>query len=108
MTLTAGLTEAVEVVTDDQGYPVHLWWQNRGYDVVAEPVRWFDRRRWWVEEARAERGRAGLVSQEIWRIQIQDPRTASRSTVDVGRSLPADRWRLLRIHEAPTEPEEVE
>lgn len=108
MTLAARLTEAVEVVTDDQDRPVHLWWQNRGYDVVAEPSRWFTRRRWWLEESRAERGRAGLVSQEIWRIQIQDPQNASRRTVDLGRSLPTDRWRMLRVHDDPAESEEVE
>ncbi|TLP98003.1 hypothetical protein FEF26_06720 [Nesterenkonia salmonea] len=102
------MTEHVEVVVSDQGLPLHLWWRERGYDVVAEPLRWFARRRWWTEEIRAERGRAGLVSQEVWRIQVQDPLTAERITVDVGRSLPADRWRLLRIHENPQEPEAVE
>ncbi|WP_243730459.1 hypothetical protein [Nesterenkonia salmonea] len=102
------ITEHVEVVVSDQGLPLHLWWRERGYDVVAEPLRWFARRRWWTEEIRAERGRAGLVSQEVWRIQVQDPLTAERITVDVGRSLPADRWRLLRIHENPQEPEAVE
>lgn len=102
------ITESVEVVMSEQGLPVHLWWRDSGYDVVADPVRWFARRRWWTEEARAERGRAGLVSQEVWRIQVQNPRTAEKVTVDLGRSLPADRWRVLRIHENPSEPEALE
>jgi hypothetical protein len=102
------LTEHVEVVVSERGLPLHLWWRERGYDVIAEPLRWFARRRWWAEDSRAERGRAGLVSQEVWRIQIQDPLTAERTTVDLGRTLPAERWRLLRIHESPQEPEAVE
>ncbi|WP_243728979.1 hypothetical protein [Nesterenkonia sphaerica] len=102
------ITEHVDVVLSERGLPVHLWWRERGYDVIAEPLRWFARRRWWAEDARAERGRAGLVSQEVWRIQIQDPCTAERSTVDLGRSVPAERWRLLRIHASPQETEAVE
>lgn len=102
------ITEHVDVVVSDQGLPLHLWWRDRSYDVVAEPLRWFARRRWWTEEARAERGRPGLVSQEVWRIQVQEPLTAEKTTVDLGRILPADRWRVLRIHETFQDPEPVE
>lgn len=112
------LTQAVDVTTDPEGRPVAVRWDRHSYAVVAEPVRWFARRRWWLEESRAERGREGLVAQEVWRVQLEDdrpgflrlnsPQTQTHCTVDLSKAMPSGRWRLLRIHETPAEPELVE
>lgn len=112
------LSQAVNVTVDSEGRPATVQWDHYSYVVVAQPVRWFARRRWWLEESRAERGREGLVAQEVWRVQLEDNRpgvlrahsseTETFCTVDLGRSMPSGRWRLLRIHESPAEPERME
>ncbi|MDZ5078453.1 DUF6504 family protein [Nesterenkonia sp. HG001] len=91
------------VECDETGIPHRLCWRDRWHAVVEEPVRWFERRRWWLEDARVERGRgAGVVDHEIWRLQIR-LEAASRAvprTVDLSRHAGSGRWRLLRVHDA--------
>ncbi len=94
-------SEAVEVVCSPAGLPVRLIWQERGYTIGTEPVRWYERRRWWEEEARAEVGRgAGLVDHEIWRVQALINGKGPSCTFDLTHDLGSDRWRLLRLHDA--------
>ncbi len=65
------LTAPLQVECEAAGVPVRLFWQQQWHSVIAPAVRWFERRRWWLEEPRAERGRRGVVDHEIWRVQIQ-------------------------------------
>jgi hypothetical protein len=70
--------------------------------VAAEPVRWYERRKWWVEERRAERGRgAGLIDHEIWRLQVRlaAARRAPLLTRDLAHHRHSGRWRLVRVHD---------
>ncbi|GAA1186146.1 DUF6504 family protein [Nesterenkonia xinjiangensis] len=101
--LSRALTEELTVECDETGIPHRLCWRDRWHAVVEEPVRWFERRRWWLEDARVERGRgAGVVDHEIWRLQIR-LEAASRAvprTVDLSRHAGSGRWRLLRVHDA--------
>ncbi len=96
-------TQSVAVERTAAGAPARLEWDGRTYVVAAEPVRWFQRRRWWTEERRAERGRgAGLVDHEVWRVQVRLAR-APRSallTLDISHHLDSGRWRLIQIHDA--------
>ncbi|MER2133970.1 MAG: DUF6504 family protein [Arthrobacter sp.] len=94
-------SEAIEVVCSPAGIPLRLIWQGRTYKVAANPVRWYERRRWWEEELRAERGHGpGLVDSEIWRVQARlSPRSPLR-TLDISRQAASDTWRLIRIHDA--------
>lgn len=96
------LTTELTVECDDAGVPRRLCWRDRWHAVVEEPIRWFERRRWWLEDSRVERGRgAGVVDHEIWRLQIR-LEAASRAmprTVDLSRHTGSDRWRLLRVHD---------
>lgn len=96
------LTEELAVECDEAEVPRRLRWQDRWHLVVEEPIRWFERRRWWVEDARVERGRGpGVVDHEIWRLQIR-LEAASRAvprTVDLSRHTGSGRWRLLRVHD---------
>lgn len=97
------LTEALAVECDDDGVPRRLSWRERRHVVVAEPVRWFERRRWWDEESRVERGRgAGVVDHEIWRLQVRLEAAAGAEarTLDLSRHVGSGRWRLLRVHHA--------
>jgi hypothetical protein len=90
------------MTVDAKSRPVTLTWQGLRYHVVAKPVRWFERRPWWIEESRAERGREGLVDYEIWRVQIVPERSPSAQarTIDVSRHGRAERWRVVRLHDA--------
>lgn len=96
-------TESIEVECDEQSLPHRVIWQERRHLVVETPIRWFQRRSWWLEEPRAERGRPGLVAHEMWRLQVE-PEAVSRSevaevrTIDVSRHLASGRWRVVRVH----------
>lgn len=94
-------SESVEVACSPAGQPVRLVWGNRTYRIVAEPVRWYQRRSWWAEEQRAELGRgAGLVDHEIWRVQVQLGGRSQVRTLDLSRQGSPGRWRLIKVHDA--------
>ncbi|MDD7836884.1 MULTISPECIES: DUF6504 family protein [Paenarthrobacter] len=98
-------SESVAVNCSETGQPQEVQWKGTLYTVTNEPVRWFERRQWWVEEHRAPIGAgAGLVDHEIWRVQLQPLETGQKDnhtiTLDLVRHLGSGRWRLLRIHDA--------
>lgn len=94
-------SEAIEVVCSPAGVPLRLTWGGHTYKVSAEPVRWYERRRWWEEEARAARGRgAGLVDHEIWRVQARLNGRSALRTLDISHQVDTGRWRLIRVHDA--------
>ncbi len=96
-------SESVEVACTPAGMPLKLDWAGRHFTVCAEPVRWYERRQWWVEEPRAPLGSGpGLVDHEIWRVQVRpaDSTDAESLTLDLTRHVRSGRWRLLRIHDA--------
>lgn len=100
-------TQSVGVAPDGHGVPRYLEWAGRRYVVAAEPVRWYERRKWWVEERRAERGRgAGLIDHEIWRLQVRlaRARNAPLLTLDVAHHRDSGRWRLVRVHDRTAAP----
>ncbi len=100
-------SESVDVACTPAGQPQSLEWDGRHYDVCAEPVRWYERRQWWVEEQRAPLGRGpGLVDSEIWRVQVRAAGSPERTlTLDLSRHAGSGRWRLLRTHDALRKPE---
>ncbi|MEV7662223.1 DUF6504 family protein [Paenarthrobacter sp. NPDC089316] len=98
-------SESVGVICTETGQPQAVQWKGTNYTVTNEPVRWFERRQWWVEENRAPIGAgAGLVDHEIWRVQLlplqPDPTANQTITLDLVRHVGSGRWRLLRIHDA--------
>ena len=105
-------SESVDVLCSAAGQPESLTWAGRSYTVCAEPVRWYERRQWWAEDARAPLGSGpGVVDHEIWRVQVLPVRTlpqlggsgeaavAEPLTLDLSRHIRSGRWRLLRIHD---------
>lgn len=108
-------SESVDVICTEEGAPQEVNWRGNKYHVCADPVRWYERRQWWVEETRAPLGTgAGLVDHEIWRVQLKEmpgTDTVKLITLDVVRHIGSGRWRLVRIHDAApsraVEPEEA-
>lgn len=97
------LTESIDIECDEQSLPYRVIWKERRHLVVEAPIRWYQRRSWWLEEPRAERGRPGLVAHEMWRLQIQleavsQTEVAEVHTLDVSRHVSSGRWRLVRVH----------
>lgn len=105
MTEVGVFSEAIEVVCSPNGQPLRLLWQGRSYKVAAGPVRWYQRRNGWDEEALAERGHgAGLVDSEIWRVRVRLNARSALRTLDLSHDSASGRWRLIRIHDALREP----
>ncbi len=94
-------SEPVEVIRSADGMPLKLRWQGQEYIIGAEPMRWYERRKWWAEESRAERGHgSNLVDHEIWRVQARLNGQGPLYTFDLSHHLDSERWRMLRIHDA--------
>ncbi|GGG71744.1 hypothetical protein GCM10011374_40590 [Kocuria dechangensis] len=90
------LTESVDVDCDAEGVPVGVRWRGRAYRVAQEPVRWYERRAWWAEDARLPAGRGvGAVEQQVWRLQVQLSPRAELLTLELVHTLDTGRWRLL-------------
>lgn len=95
-------TQSIAVQRTTAVTPLRLEWDGRIYVVAADPVRWYERRKWWAEEQRAERGRgAGLVDHEIWRVQVhlEKARNGPLFTLAIAHHANTGRWRLVRVHE---------
>lgn len=90
------LTESVDVGCDAGGMPVGVRWRGRDYRVAQEPVRWYERRAWWAEDARLPRDRGvGAVDQQMWRVQVQLTVRSELLTLELVHTLDTGRWRLL-------------
>lgn len=100
-------SDSVDVVVSAAGVPLELDWGGRRYTVAEEPVCWYERRNWWNEESRAPRGAGvGLVDRQMWRVQVHDDDSVELLTFDLVRYRPANRWRIIKIHDALTESSE--
>jgi len=94
-------TESIEVARAANGMPLRVKWQGRDYRLVAEPQRWFERRKWWDENLRIPRGiGAGLADYEMWRLQLVAVSGSKQEhTFDVSFDAQTERWRLVRVHQ---------
>jgi Family of unknown function (DUF6504) len=104
--------EAVDVLVNQAGQPTHFKWRGERYIVVSQPVRWFARREWWVESARAYRGiGASVLELEMWRcavrpdLAVSSQNSGANSGTNQGsaqfelvRSSVGNRWQLLRVY----------
>lgn len=100
-------SDAVDVTLSPSGVPLWLVWRGRRYTVAAEPLCWYERRNWWNEETRMPVGAgAGLVDRQMWRVQVHPDDSKELLTFDLVRYRPAERWRIIKIHDALTESSE--
>lgn len=89
--------ECVEVRTNQLGEPIGFNWRNASYRVITKPVRWFSRRDWWVEAARAQRGiGAGVLEVEMWRLSaIREAHSPAQ--FELIHTEENKQWKLVRI-----------
>ena len=94
-------SEAVEVERSPSGELVRLIWRGVSYSIAQHPLCWYERRRWWELETRVPPGEGvGVVDTQMWRFQLHREGIPDGLTLDVARYRPADRWRVIKIHEA--------
>lgn len=85
--------DSLTVTTTPAGQPLRLIWRGHTWRVAARPVRYYKRRAWWAEEARAAKGaRAGLVDTEVWRLQVQLGTRGELRTIEAIRDQVTGRW----------------
>jgi hypothetical protein len=89
--------ESIQVATNQAGEPVGFSWRNGSYKVTNKPVRWFSRKNWWDESARAQRGiGAGVLELEMWRLSASKE-NSSPSQFELIHTEETNSWQLLRI-----------
>lgn len=93
-------TESIRVSCAPNGVPLRVSWRECDYRLVAEPQRWFERRKWWEENLRIPRGiGAGMADYEIWRLQIAPVNGRGQmQSIDVSFDPQSTNWRLIRVH----------
>ncbi|MCT9867728.1 hypothetical protein [Paenarthrobacter aurescens] len=62
--------EHVYIRTSAQGVPAAVVRGSREWQMVVEPVRWFERVPWWEQSRRMPRGQ-GRVDVEVWQVQVR-------------------------------------
>ena len=80
------LDQTVSVSVNWAGEPVKFSWQQVTYAVIAKPTRWFDRKQWWAEAGRVQRGiGAQVLEVEMWRV-LAERQTGLRDTSITARN----------------------
>ena len=89
--------EQIKVLTNQVGEPVRFSWRNGTYLVTSKPERYFSRRPWWQEAARAQRGIGSSVLEvEIWRLSAAKG-TCSPAQFELVYNHQKSSWQLVRI-----------
>ena len=95
------MRDSVEVRLTAAGVPLRFRWRGRIYRLGAEPVRWFERRPWWAEQARMSRGHGVGVELLVWRVQARlagNPR-AELLTFELSYEPDTDAWWVRKVDE---------
>jgi len=95
------MREPVEMRLTTAGVPLRFRWRGRIYHLGADPVRWFERRPWWVKQARMSRGRGVGVELLVWQVQARlagNPR-AELLTFELSCEPESDTWWVLKANE---------
>lgn len=90
------VSETIAVSVNQAGEPIGLNWQDQHYRVATRPVRWFTRKEWWVESARAQRGiGASVLETEMWRFSAD----CNGQTVqfELVHQAIGNFWKLVRV-----------
>ncbi|MFE4195293.1 hypothetical protein ACFRJ9_05475 [Paenarthrobacter sp. NPDC056912] len=87
--------EHVYVHTTEHGAPSVVVRGQREWQIVVEPVRWFERVAWWEQTRRMPRGQ-GRVDIEVWQVQVRLGTNAQSSlaTWELVRDGSGGGWRL--------------
>ncbi len=85
-----------QVMTTTSGQPARVVVDGHRYRVAADPIRWYERRAWWVEVDRAPKDHCPhLVDREMWQVQVvvERPGEARRRR----RAVPEDEFRTFQL-----------
>ena len=94
--------ESVTVSVNWAGEPVKFVWAGATYAITAKPVRWYDRRQWWAEAGRVQRGiGAQVLEVEMWQVQaeLQDSIRATLPKFEFELMHSKNAWQLVRVVE---------
>jgi hypothetical protein len=94
--------ESVTVSVNWAGEPVKFVWAGATYAITAKPVRWYDRRQWWAEAGRVQRGiGAQVLEVEMWQVQaeLQDSIRATLPKFEFELMHSKNAWQLVRVAE---------
>ena len=94
--------ESVAVSVNWAGEPVKFVWAGATYAITAKPVRWYDRRQWWAEAGRVQRGiGAQVLEVEMWQVQaeLQDTIRATLPKFEFELMHSKNAWQLVRVAE---------
>jgi hypothetical protein len=94
--------ESVTVSVNWAGEPVKFVWAGATYAITAKPVRWYDRRQWWAEAGRVQRGiGAQVLEVEMWQVQaeLQDSIRATLPKFEFELMHSKNVWQLVRVAE---------
>jgi len=94
--------ESVTVSVNWAGEPVKFVWAGATYAITAKPVRWYDRRQWWAEAGRVQRGiGAQVLEVEMWQVQaeVQDAIRATLPKFEFELMHSKNAWQLVRVAE---------
>jgi hypothetical protein len=99
--------ESVTVSVNWAGEPVKFLWAGATYAITAKPVRWYDRRQWWVEAGRVQRGiGAQVLEVEMWQVQaeLQNSTTPNLPQFEFELMHAKQDWQLVRVAEVTGKP----
>lgn len=94
--------ESVTVSVNWAGEPVKFVWAGATYAITAKPVRWYDRRQWWAEAGRVQRGiGAQVLEVEMCQVQaeLQDAIRATLPKFEFELMHSKNVWQLVRVAE---------
>ena len=73
--------ESVQVRLAADGVPLSFEIEGRTWRVAADPVRWFERLRWWEEMPRMPRGQGEMIDVLVWQLQARLGRNSTSPLV---------------------------
>lgn len=87
--------EEIAVTTNEDGVPLIIHRQGRAWVVGAEPMRWYERTKWWQEAQRMPRGE-GRMDVQVWRVQARLGRNTRSDlvTMDLEKGHGDGPWRV--------------
>lgn len=87
--------ESVAVAVTPAGVPLRVVWAGREWHVGARPVRWYERRAWWLDAPRAAKGAgAGLIDVEIWLVQLRLNQRSELRSMELVHHQETGRWTI--------------
>lgn len=83
------------------GQPLRVRRQARVWQVVAEPVRWFERFACWETELRAPKGEAFRIDSMVWQVLVSlGARSSDILTWELVHHTPTGGWHVREAEQA--------